>query len=209
VPFRFSIKYILIFFSLLIFTILLFFYRSYAEYEKAYYALERGDVDIAITHFGWSIKWYIPGNPYVKKSIHMLFNLGEQSEERGEDKRALAAYRTVRSSLFASRSFYTPGKSHIAEAEKRIALILLKDKPIASKFGKEFIRKAFRIKTGTHIIWTIIMEIGLIGWVGIVIICILGGGKIRFRHLSFSMIPYGLIIFVVFYSMWIIGMARA
>ena len=206
---RSSIKYILIFFSLLIFTILLFFYRSYAEYEKALYALEHSGIDTSITHFGRSITWYVPGNPYTKKSINMLFNLGEQAEKKGENKRALDAYRTVRSSLFASRSFYTPGKGHIAEAEKRIEHILLKDKVIASKFGKEFIKKAFSIRTGTNIAWTIIMEIGLIGWIGTVIVYILGGGKIRFRHLSLGIVPYGLVVFLVFYSMWIIGMSKA
>jgi len=160
-------------------------------------------------HFGRSIKWFLPLNPYVKKSINMLFAIGEKLEREGKNKKALFAYRTVRSSLFACRSFYTPGKVYIETAEKKIENLLLRDKTIANNLGKTFIEKAFNIKTDTNIIWTILMELGLLGWVGTVITYILKNGEIRVYQFSLKIIPYGVIIFLLFYLLWIVGMLKA
>ena len=61
-------------------------------------------------------------------AVACLWQLGTEAEARGEISLALEAYQTLRSSLYAVRSFYIPYQSWIPKSEARIAPLLAKTK---------------------------------------------------------------------------------
>jgi hypothetical protein len=92
----------------------------YAEAEKHYAA---DDLKIAVREYGTTMRLHFPVSPYTTKSAERLWLLGAEFERQGELLRAQAAYSTLRSSFYATRSLYTPGKDWIKKCEERLASI--------------------------------------------------------------------------------------
>ena len=85
---------------------------------------------------------------------------------------ALTAYQSLRASLYAVQSFYIPYQSWIPKTEERIAPLLAKTKageePNAEKLGQHTARFAMQLQrhVGPHLGWSILVEVGFLGWVG-------------------------------------------
>jgi hypothetical protein len=137
--------------------------------EEAY---TRGAYDVAMTHYERAIKWYTPFSPTVRQAVERLWQLGTEAEARGEVPLALEAYQSLRSSLYAVESFYIPYQSWIPKTEERIAPLLAKAKageePNADKLAQNTARFAMQLKrhVGPHVGWSILVEVGFLGWVG-------------------------------------------
>ena len=87
--------------------------------------------DDEILHLGRAARLYAPGNPYSRRAVDRLAAIG-----RGDPARALAAWRELRSALLATRSFYTPHRALLAEANARLAE-LMADAEIAAGTQKD------------------------------------------------------------------------
>ena len=188
---------------------------SIKEYEKGEKSFGKGDIEAAIAHYQRSIQWYTPFNTYVSRSAERLWEIGNKAEKKGEDNLALKAYQELRSSLYSVRSFYTPYPEWIERCNDKISSLVAKKEPY-SKANKEKSfgeRKAESLKIlkkdyAPNVFWSILLEIGFIGWIG----CAIGfifrvftgekGFDVR-RALLWG----GLII--IFYALWIVGMMRA
>lgn len=92
----------------------------YAEAEKQYAA---GDIKLAVREYGTAMRLHFPLSPYTAKSAERLWQIGEEFQRQGELLRAQAAYSTLRSSFYATRSLYTPGRGWIEKCEERLASI--------------------------------------------------------------------------------------
>ena len=90
--------------------------------------LEQGRLDRAIVSFRRAAHWYAPGNPYCRAAIEHLWSLGQTAEKQGNERRALLAYRAIRSSILAARSFYTPYQDWLKRANERIAVLMARQK---------------------------------------------------------------------------------
>lgn len=185
------------------------------EYQKAEKALQNNDLKQAITHFNRAIHWYSPESKAVKNSIQALWEIGLQAEKSGNYTLALQAFRILRSSLYSARSFYIPYSDWVRKCESRIAAIIARkekahpqDKEIPFKNRREEVLKILKTKTEPDVLWSLICEIGFIGWIG----CSIG---LIFRAFTGprgfnpgQALGWGIFI-ILFYALWVVGMLKA
>lgn len=188
------------------------FYGSMKAFNRGESLLAGKEYIRAVTFYDRSIHWYTPLNPYVQRSAERLWEISVWAEETGDIKLALIACRTIRRGFYAASSVYQPGKNWIEKCDDKIdKLVLLEEKErgiVMEKRDLERLQHVNQKVKAPNIFWTIVLEIGFLGWIGSVI------GFIRFvignngerKHYRF--IIWGGIT-VVFFSMWIVGMTMA
>jgi len=126
--------------------------------------------DDEIVHLGRAARLYAPGNPYSRRAVDKLATIG-----RDDSTRALTAWRELRSALLATRSFYTPHRALLDEANARIA-DLVADAEVAA--GTQHTREKARAwhaarlaqDEAPSVAWTLVALFGLAIWIG----CALG-----------------------------------
>lgn len=126
--------------------------------------------DAQLEELGRAARLYAPGNPYSRRAVEELAAIG-----RAEPTRALAAWRELRSALLATRSFYTPQRALLDEANAHIA-DLMADAELAA--GTQHARDQARAWHAARLAqdeapsvgWTLVALFGLVAWIG----CALG-----------------------------------
>jgi len=188
------------------------FYGSMEAYKTGEEMLRQKQLIRSITYFDRSIHWYTPGNPYVEKSADRLWEIGEQAEKEGDLTLALIAFRSIRGGFYAASHFVTPGKKWIERSEFKIDQLVRRERKTESELRepelKEKIRQSQK-SSPPDVFWTVILEIGFLGWVGSLFAFIFRrwgpkDGSIHFFG-PFTWVGVG----VVFFAMWIIGMVKA
>jgi len=187
------------------------FFGARESYLKAEEQLQNGNYIRAVTFYDRSMHWYTPFNPYVERAAQRLWEIGNRAEKQQDTKLALIAYRTIRHSFYAARSFYTPGKEWIEKCETRIAA--LAGFQLRSKYKKEQLFSGFAIKSqvvlGPSAFWSVVVVFSFFGWVGCVVGIIFalkpGRKTNKFCSSGLAWIGTGLLLFAV----WIIGMIKA
>ncbi len=84
--------------------------------------LSEGKLMEAITCFESAAHAYTPFNSHVVDALNRLWEIGEryEREKPDEPEYALVAFRSLRSSIYATRSFYTPHKHWIPRCDEKI-----------------------------------------------------------------------------------------
>ena len=102
-----------------------------AAHRRAEVARAAGDVpgareaeETAIARWRRAARWYAPGAPHVEKAYARLAALAAAAEKAGDRELALSAWRAVRSSSLATRSFYVPYQAELHAANARIAALM-------------------------------------------------------------------------------------
>lgn len=95
-------------------------YRQWRQFNKGEQALAAKDTIAAIAGFEAAIHMYTPGSPLVGRAAEKLWEIGRRFEANGHLERALIAYRALRSSFYAVRTFYQPGRDWIARCDAKI-----------------------------------------------------------------------------------------
>lgn len=202
---------ILLFFSMVYLKV---FLSSRTEFRAAEAALVKGDDREAIVHYERAILWYLPVGGYVEPSAEALWKLATLLEEK-DKKLALEAFRSLRSSFYATRSFYTPGQEWIDRSDQKIAALMAQEPPYSEadkeKTTEQRAQEALAIlkmPLKPHAGWSIVLEIGFWGWVGGVLLFIATGFNAENRVIPKRGFVWGGVI-LFFYSLWIIGMMNA
>jgi len=188
---------------------------SWQEYRKAQDALARRDYHQAIVHLKRTILWYLPGNRYVEGATAKLWQLGLLAERQGNRELALEAYRSLRSGLYAVRSLYIPYREWIKRCDSKIAsLMAAKGPTVEADKGKTFTQlrnqylNLLRNDQAPDVVWSLVMEVGLLGWLSSTIFFILRSfgpeGELYGRRALFW---GGLLL--IFYILWVVGMVKA
>lgn len=190
--------------------------QGYREYQRAETSRAKGDFTAAITHYQRSIKWYLPGAFYVTKAAEGLWKIGEEAQEKGEREMALTAYQELRSSFYAARSFYTPGREWIERCNEKIATLMAQWEATSSERKERASLEELRQrhlailtqKDRPDYFWSIVLEIGFFGWVGATVGFIMQvfqgeKGSVAKRALAWGA------LFLVSYFFWIVGMLKA
>lgn len=202
---------IILFFSLVFMKVLLSSRHEFIAAEEAY---SKGDYREAVIHYERAILWYLPVGGYVKQSAERLWEVGEILEDQ-DAKRALEVYRSLRSAFYATRSFYTPGRSWIAQADEKIALLMSREPPSSEEDKKKseaqrrdealaILKRPMRPSPG----WSIILEIGFWGWIAGTLIFILKAFNSEHKIIMKRGLFWGGVV-ILFYALWIIGMINA
>jgi hypothetical protein len=186
-------------------------YNSRQDFALGEGAYTHGEYKRAITHYERTIKWYTPLSTVVQRAVERLWQLGTEAEARGEFSLALEAYQTIRSSLYAVQSFYIPYKDWIPKSEARIAPLLARTKAgkehNEDKLAQDTARFTMQLQrhVGPHLGWSILLEIGFLGWVGAAVGLIWHvvdeeGNLVRRQGLLWGS------LLAVFFALWLIGM---
>lgn len=182
--------------------------QDFALGENAY---THGEYKRAITHYERTIKWYTPLSTAVQRAVERLWQLGTEAEARGEISLALEAYQTLRSSLYAVQSFYIPYQSWIPKSEARIAPLLAKTKAgeehNEDQLAQDTARFAMQLQrhVGPHLGWSILLEIGFLGWVGATVCLIWYVVDETGNFAQRQGLLWGSLI-AIFFALWLIGM---
>lgn len=190
------------------------FYGSKKAYNQGEIYLKKQQYVGAITFFDRSLHWYTPHNPYVQKSAERLWDIAMRAEQQGNIRLALIATRTIRRGFYAARSFYTPGKSWINKCDLKInELMQLERNQKEAQDTSTHLDKPMRPRqeaTTPSTTWSIIVEIGFLGWIGSVMGFIMfackGDQKVRLSA-SRGVVWAGLA--VMFFALWLVGMIKA
>jgi tetratricopeptide (TPR) repeat protein len=141
------------------------------ELGKAEALASQGDVEGAIVHFRRAARWYAPASPYHVTALDRLAKIGAKAEAEGQLERALRAYRSVRGSILATRSFYVPERARLHAANERIAALMAEQPPPGMDAGKskaQIAREHLALLTpipGPSVLWTVVLLLGFFGWV--------------------------------------------
>jgi len=100
--------------------------RQREQFSRGEEALSRGDFVAAVAGYEAAIHMYTPWSSLVERSAARLWSLGEEMERKGNSKRALIAYRSLRSSFYAVRGLNSPGAEWIARCDGKIARLVAK-----------------------------------------------------------------------------------
>jgi hypothetical protein len=127
-------------------------------------AAEAAVGDARITRLGLAARLYAPGNPYSRRALDELAAVGRAG---GPD--ALVAWREVRSAILATRSFYTPERPLLDEANQHIAELMAAGEP--AERGPLAERRAWHAARlaeddAPALGWTLLALVGLGGWIG-------------------------------------------
>ena len=111
-------------------------YRQWVQYSRGQAAMAAKNPIAAIAGFESAIHMYTPGSPLVARSAQSLWNIGLAFEAQRDTERALIAYRSLRSSFFAARSFFLPGQSWIQRCNEKIVTLEQQQKQAAATHTK-------------------------------------------------------------------------
>lgn len=200
-------------FSILIFGDVFYMQRShYLQAEKYYLA---ADFKLATLEYDAAMHYYTPWSPYIRKSAERLWQIGEMLEKKGKPNLAIIAYSSIRSSFYASRSLYTPGKEWIEKCDDKIASLnvnlLIDDgtiKPGEAEAEKKKHLFVMRTDRAPDPIGSVFLEFGFFGWLASIVFFIVKGfdeeGKIKLRSAL-----YGIVFFICSFAIWVISALRA
>lgn len=160
--------------------------RVFYDGRRALQAGDRvvaADVREAIVHWRRAARWYAPGAPHVAGAYDRLENLAVEAEAHGDLITALEAWRAIRSSALATRSFYTPYADRLARANERIAVLMARQEgpgadPARDEAGRAAWHKALLDRDEAPSVgWSILALLGFAGWIG-------GGFRFAWRGLT-------------------------
>lgn len=190
-------------------------FHAREEYARGLAALQQREYSRAVTHFNRAVHWYSPGSEAVRQSIGGLWQIGTEAEARGDRILALEAFQSLRSSLYAARSLYTPYPEWISKCDDRIAALyaLAPDKPSsesppALESRKNEMLKILKTPTAPDGGWSLVCEAGFLGWITCTVVFIL---RVFAPPIGFpprrAVLWGGLL--ASFYALWILGMLHA
>jgi hypothetical protein len=168
----------------------------------------------AVTFFDRSMHWYMPFNPYIERSATYLLEISKRAEENDDYRLSLISIEAIRNSFYSSRSFYSPGTAWIKRSEDRIR-DLVKNQNEEMLQGDDIysMENVYRQRieyNDPDIFWTIILEIGLFGWIGAVIgfIFFYLGAENKSNGFIHSY-WFWILLAGINYSLWIFGIIKA
>ena len=191
-------------------------YGSWDAWREGTAARQAGNLPQAITHFERAIHYYAPGSPWVASSVEALRAIGEAAEREGNRELALSAFRTLRSSLYAVRSTYTPFAGMIPRCNEKIAELVAHDPAYRARFPelspeglKARVTSNLTRNEAPDVFWSLVVELGFFGWVGGTIgfiLRVLHGTRETFS--ARRAIFWGGLV-VAGYALWVVGLMKA
>lgn len=177
-------------------------------------AHEAGDNAEAVRWWRRAARWYVPLAPHVGDAYERLEALAKAAEETGDTRTALAAWRGVRGSILATRSFYTPHSDRLDQANRRIAALMAASEDPAVDSGKTTEQRTqwhydlLARDESPSVFWSIVALLGFALWLGGGVLMALRGvsseDRLEARVAAYAgaMVAGGLLI-------WMLGLYNA
>jgi hypothetical protein len=135
-------------------------------------AIAAGDTAEAIRWWRRAARWYLPLAPHVGDAYDRLEELATQAASAGDRATALAAWQGVRSSILATRSFYTPQSDRLEPANRAIAALMAAAEPdLAAPTSSPAEREAWHYQMlardeAPSVGWSVLALLGFAAWIG-------------------------------------------
>ncbi len=177
-------------------------------------AAARGDIHEAIARWRRAARWYVPLAPHVGDAYDRLETAARTAEKAGDIDTALAAWRGIRGSILATRSFYTPQSDRLEPANHNIARLMAGVEGNTVDAGStEAQRQAFHYALlardeSPSVFWAVVALLGFALWIGGAFGFALRGVSAEDRlvrraaALSGAAVAIGLVI-------WLVGLYKA
>lgn len=177
-------------------------------------AAERGDSREAIRWWRRAARWYVPLAPHVGSAYERLEAQAVAAEAAGDRETALAAWRGIRGSVLATRSFYTPHSERLAPANRRIAELMAETEEESVAPGQDHDARTrwhydlLQRDESPSVLWSIVALLGFGVWIaGGVLMALRGIGAddrlvVRVAARAGAMVAGGLVI-------WVLGLYNA
>jgi hypothetical protein len=152
--------------ALVVAVLAIFALRVVVSARSEWRAAAAASGELELMHLSRAARFYAPGNPYSRRALERLAAIG-----RSDEARALAAWTQVRSAILATRSFYTPQRALLDEANRELAMRLAQmevasgrqtNLETARTWHAERLRQDYSPSLG----WTLLALFGLATWVG-------------------------------------------
>ncbi len=124
----------------------------------------------AVFNYGKALHFYLPFSPYNREAVNMLLELSKIFEKRHQTTWELYSLETLRSSLYATRSFYLPFKKLIPKLDDTIASIkahqMIKSGYLKSfpETKKELLNIMYK-NLSPNPFWSLLAVLSLLGWI--------------------------------------------
>jgi hypothetical protein len=113
-----------------------------ASLQRAQTFEEENQLELAITSYRQTIRWYSPGSAPVERATEHLIALAEASEQEADHARALLSWRALRSGLMGVRSVYQPYPDLVERSNKAIAILMAEqERDQSDGFSEEQLRE--------------------------------------------------------------------
>jgi hypothetical protein len=189
-------------------------YSARTELTAARQAADEGNLDSAIAHYRRAARYYAPGSPYHVVALVQLEALGRAAEAAGDETRSLAAYRSIRGSILAARSFYVPERERLAAADRRIAA-LMADQPApgvdAGKSKAQLYAEHLALLEASpdpNLLWTLVLLGGFAAFVGAAFAFSVRAIDAEDRLVTASAVRWGAVL-VVGLGLFVLGLSLA
>ena len=188
---------------------------SHAELGRGDEALAAGDEAEALRHYEAAAHAYLPGSPWVERSLTALWQLGEARLSRGDRQGALAAWSAIRGASLGARGLYTPNEAWLDRANQAIAELWLTEpgaawpSPDASPEERRAeVWRALAPVAAPSPAWSLVVVLAFLGWVGGAVGFILRGFDVAGALRRPAALRWGGAV-VALFTLWLIGMAQA
>jgi hypothetical protein len=204
---------ILVVFVSLVAVKMVYMQREHFDRAEKYYA--DSNWKLAMREYDETMHFFTPWSPYITKSEERLWQIGGMFEKEDKPDWALIAYSAIRSSLYASRSLYTPHKDWIAKCDEKIAdlnvKLLMKDgsvSPSGAAAEKKKQLYVLKVDRAPASLWSVAVEAGFFGWIASVMFIVIKGfddkGKPKWR-----LVTYGIFSFFLTFAFWVLSLLKA
>lgn len=92
-----------------------------SELERADIARSAGEVERALTHYQYAMRWYTPGASAPQSAARALDALAQEATANGKRQTALDALRRLRGGILATRHLFSPFGGRLDDVNQRIA----------------------------------------------------------------------------------------
>lgn len=155
-------------------TIWLRAYLSGREELRIGLAAERaGDVEKALLHYQFAMRWYTPLADAPQQAAESLWTIALQAEARGDRATALTAHRDLRGAIYATRSLYDPFGHRLNAVNRRLARLTAEQQlSQASARGRNLETleadhlRLLELDPTPAPGWSLVVVLGFLGWVG-------------------------------------------
>jgi hypothetical protein len=146
-------------------------WSSHSEWKAA----EAATGEQRLVHLGRAARLYAPGNPYSRRALDALADAGRAASTTEAGRAgSLVAWQEVRSSILATRSFYTPHPELLAEANGELArLMAASDDKGAPESRRAWHAARLAQDEAPSVGWSVVAILGLLGWIGAAVLFIL------------------------------------
>ncbi|MBI5514646.1 MAG: hypothetical protein HY909_12800 [Deltaproteobacteria bacterium] len=135
-------------------------------------ALLRNDAQGGVRHLRRSAHLYLPWSPYPRAALAELEGWARGCEVRGQDDRALVAWRAVRASARGVRWLWSPYQPALERADRRIAYWMAQgpaapdDQGVPPARREELYLAQLTEDRRPEPVWVLVQGLGLLLWVG-------------------------------------------